>query len=377
MVIKRLALAGCLAPALGGCNIFYYATKNAINEPIELCDQLSRTHHLRKEARECWKEVRRQYPRKAFTAEFRDGFIDGYADYLDRGGDAALPVVPPKKYTRNDYLTPEGHEKIRDYFLGFKYGLDAALATGKRPFLTVPALLPDHPEGPPTFNVQPDGPPPLPEPPASLPTPRPLPKPVPLPVPPPPGIGSAPPARPEPVAGARPRPEPFAGATPARPSLTAGPAVIPGTAAPEPPRPTTPRPPVVKAPPGPTPPPNSRAEPPSKFGPLPARPTAVAADPDALPVPNPPLPIPPTPVFPTEPTAEIDPGSKFGPVPPPGSEPVTPGGFMIKLPEPPPEVPTLPDHVPTPSILDDLPVVPANHAIPAPLPANHAIPQRK
>lgn len=372
MVVKRLALAGCLAPALaGGCNIFYFAAKNAINEPIELCDQLSRTHHLRKEAKECWKEVRRQYPRKAFTAEFYDGFVDGYADYLDRGGDAVLPVVAPKKYSRNHYLTPEGHERIRDYFLGFKYGLDAALATGKRPFLTVPALLPDHPEGPPTFNVQPGGaahgPFPLPEPPTTLPLPKPAPKP--LQVPPPPEIGT-PPAKPEPGVGARPRPEPFAGATPIRPGLTAEP-----TKPADPPRPAAARPPVVRAPAGPTPPPDALVDPPSKFGPLP---TAVAADPDALPAPNPPLPIPIAPTLPTEPTtAEVDPGSKFGPLAPASPDGVTPGGLTIKLPEPPPEVPTLPDHVPTPSVLDELPVVPANHAIPTPQPANHTIPQRK
>ena len=27
-----------------------------------------------------------------------------------------------------------------------------------------------------------------------------------------------------------------------------------------------------------------------------------------------------------------------------------------------------PDHLPTPSVLDDLPVLPANHAVPPPLP---------
>jgi hypothetical protein len=51
-----------------------------------------------------------------------------------------------------------------------------------------------------------------------------------------------------------------------------------------------------------------------------------------------------------------------------------PVGFRIKLPEPPPEVPSIPDHLPTPSVLDELPVLPANHAVPPPLPANHAVP---
>jgi hypothetical protein len=382
--LAKLAWAGCLTPALaGGCNVFYYATKNAINEPIELCDQLSRTHHLRQQAKDYWKEVRKQYPRKAFTAEFRDGFVDGYADYLDRGGDAVVPAVPPKRYTRNDYLTPEGHERIRDYFLGFKYGLDVALATGQRPFLTVPVLVPERQEGPPTFNVQPGGQH-IPAPPEGLPTPTPVPKSGPLPqVPPPPEI--------KPGTGTgRPRPQPFAGATVIPGAATAREPVKPA----DPPKPAAARPPVVR---GPKPPADAPGDPPPKFGPH--RPTpvagvdtepgtkfgalppipAVATDPDALPAPNPPLPIPHIPAFPAgpDPTAEVDPGSKFGPVPPPADGAVTPGGFTIKLPEPPPEVPTLPDHVPTPSVHDELPAMPASHTIPAPLPANHTIPQRK
>src|SRR5207302_3944896 len=120
------------------CNIAYYAAHNLVNEPKEACDQFSRTHHLRKEAKAAWAEVRKQYPRKAFTAEFREGFIDGYSDYLDRGGMGLPPAVPPKRYTRNDYLTPEGQELIKDYFLGFKYGIDVAIASGQRQFLTVP-----------------------------------------------------------------------------------------------------------------------------------------------------------------------------------------------------------------------------------------------
>jgi hypothetical protein len=105
-------------------------------------------HQIRKDAREAWREVQTQYARRAFTAEFRDGFLDGYIDYLDRGGDAQPPVVPPAKYTRHQkYFTPEGHALLRDYLLGFKYGVDVAVATGQRQYLTVPVLL-SEPTGP-------------------------------------------------------------------------------------------------------------------------------------------------------------------------------------------------------------------------------------
>src|SRR5439155_23053559 len=101
--------------------------------------------------------VREQFPRKCFTAEFRDGFVEGYVDYLDRGGNAQPPVVPPIRYTRNHYLTPDGHLLVKDYFLGFRYGLDVAVASGHRQYLVVPVLVPERSPGPPTFNIQPHG----------------------------------------------------------------------------------------------------------------------------------------------------------------------------------------------------------------------------
>src|SRR5207302_357229 len=82
--------------------------RNITNEPVQACDNVSRTHQLRKEAKAAWQEVCEQFPRKCFTEEFRAGFIDGYVDYLDRGGNAQPPLVPPRRYTRNDYMTPEG-----------------------------------------------------------------------------------------------------------------------------------------------------------------------------------------------------------------------------------------------------------------------------
>jgi hypothetical protein len=223
---KSVALAGAAWPALAGCNIAHYAARNLANEPKVVLTQAAIEHDLRKQARAAWQEVRGEYPRCAFTAEFRDGFIDGYVDYLDRGGNGSLPAVPPAKYTRHKkYYTEDGQCRVKDYFLGFKYGQEIAIATGKRQFLTVPVLLPQQPAGPPPFTVAPPAvpvlvlppgappmippappggvlPPPNPlpgsdtppskfDPPGLPPTPEPLPAPKPpLPVPPGPGVGA-------------------------------------------------------------------------------------------------------------------------------------------------------------------------------------------
>jgi hypothetical protein len=49
----------------------------------------------------------------------------------------------------------------------------------------------------------------------------------------------------------------------------------------------------------------------------------------------------------------------------------------VPLPAPPDEVPTIPAHVPTPSILDDIPVIPFKHHSPPPLPVNPMLLPRK
>lgn len=195
---KRVLWVGWLAPALGGCH-----TPGVSGVP-ELPSgglvghtQAAIEHRIRSDAREAWKAVRAEYPRRCFTAEFRDGFLDGYTDHLDRGGDGTPPPTPPLRYTRHPrYFTPEGHVLLRDYFLGFKYGADVAAATGQRQYLTVPVLVPDA-GGPPPELVAPA---PVPTPPVQAPLtpPRPLPvpppksdRPVPLPVPPSGAMGAS------------------------------------------------------------------------------------------------------------------------------------------------------------------------------------------
>lgn len=183
---KTVALAGALGPTALGCGIIQSTTRTLVNEI-----QVGHTYHgighrLRSDARCVWREVRAQYPRRAFTEEFRDGFLDGYVDYLDRGGNRSIPAVPPAKYTRHKkYFTEEGQCLVKDYFLGFKYGQDIAVATGKREFLTVPVLLPVVEDGPPDFKLAPraDA--------GALPTPAPVTMPAPTP-PPAPAPGRAP-----------------------------------------------------------------------------------------------------------------------------------------------------------------------------------------
>jgi hypothetical protein len=147
MRYRMWLLAGCLSP-LAGCHLAKNISHNLHNEPAQYFDDEHVEKQLRKEARAAFAEVKRQYPHRFFGDDFQEGFIEGYSDYLNHGGKAELPAMPPLKYRRAKYLNPEGHAQIRDWFLGFKYGMDVAVATGCRPFYTFPILTTDPKELP-------------------------------------------------------------------------------------------------------------------------------------------------------------------------------------------------------------------------------------
>lgn len=156
---RSVAIAGALWPAAaGGCNIAHNAARNIINEPHVVWTQHAIKHDLKMRAKAAWETARFECPEHADSAAFRDGFVDGYVDYLDRGGNGSIPAVPPAKYTRHkDYYTENGQCLVKEYFLGFKTGQEVAIATGQRQVLTVPVLLPLEPTGPPAFTLAPAG----------------------------------------------------------------------------------------------------------------------------------------------------------------------------------------------------------------------------
>ena len=135
-----LLAAGLLATT--GCQLTRNVAHNLANESAEQWDERKLSRQLRAEARDAWAT---HCQTGAFSADFADGFQDGYADHLESGGNGCPPAVPPLRYRRRDSLNPEGHARIHDYFAGFKVGLDAAAASGRRQFLTVPVLVSDAP----------------------------------------------------------------------------------------------------------------------------------------------------------------------------------------------------------------------------------------
>ncbi|MCS7271263.1 MAG: hypothetical protein NZ703_09270 [Gemmataceae bacterium] len=150
--MSRGVSAGLLLLLTTGCNVAHEAWRNLHHEPALVWNQWLIHQRLEWQAHQAWKRVRDQYPDAA--TEFREGFIDGYVDYLDRGGPPHLPAVPPSRYTRQArYYTPEGHARLQQYFLGFQAGQQEAIASGQRQYLTVPVLLSPAAAEPPPFQL--------------------------------------------------------------------------------------------------------------------------------------------------------------------------------------------------------------------------------
>jgi hypothetical protein len=143
-----LILAVCAVLPSTGCQLFLNAKHNLHNEPVQGCNNVSLTKQTIAYAKEAWAAYGGERPTSIEIIDFERGFIDGFADYLDRGGSGEPPAVPPLHYRRNRYLTPEGQVAVQHYFAGFAAGAQEAKGSGIRQTLLVQIALPPNAGGP-------------------------------------------------------------------------------------------------------------------------------------------------------------------------------------------------------------------------------------
>lgn len=141
-----------LLPLTGGCTVFRQIDDNVVYEKRLYCSAKKHYKDIRHDADAVLKEIAVRHPKRVFSHDFIYGFHDGFRDYLEFGGPCRPPASPPPKYRIPQYLSPEGHCAVRDYFLGFQYGVDCAIATGMRQYYTLPILVTDA-SPPPPLNI--------------------------------------------------------------------------------------------------------------------------------------------------------------------------------------------------------------------------------
>jgi hypothetical protein len=133
-------ILGCIVAALSsGCSLYTNAARNLCNEPCLAWEECRFQHQARSLAREAWSHYREC---DRASRDFRDGYIDGYADYLSEGRITDPPPAPPKHYLKRTYQTPESLRAIEDWFAGFHAGATDAHASGQRGRMVVPVIFP-------------------------------------------------------------------------------------------------------------------------------------------------------------------------------------------------------------------------------------------
>ena len=157
-----VAWVSCLLPVLAGCSsarhAVQYVTQSVTSDNSQLHPRRAAEDDLRRTAQVAWDKLRAKNPGRAFGDDFRDGFVDGYADFLDRGEASQPPAVPSVSYERyKKYFGRDGHGLVREYYLGFQSGAEAAGATGQRSGTGTPDKLATPPA-----PKSPDMPPPRP-----------------------------------------------------------------------------------------------------------------------------------------------------------------------------------------------------------------------
>ncbi|HEX5270349.1 MAG TPA: hypothetical protein VFW33_07680 [Gemmataceae bacterium] len=149
----RVASALCaiaLALAGGGCSLVAQGTSTAVYRTRSWLDDCAERRRDRHWAEAAWKVVRRDGPAANYSADYAEGFKDGFVQYLYEGGTGEPPALPPRSYRALAYQTPQGYQAIEDWFAGYRHGAAVAEQHGYRNWVTGPSSLraPDGPGAP-------------------------------------------------------------------------------------------------------------------------------------------------------------------------------------------------------------------------------------
>ncbi len=79
-----------------------------------------------------WHSIEKESGGQTFSPHYSAGFQEGFADYLNYGGAAAPPPIPPHRFWKTRYQTRVGHQAIEEWFTGFHDGALAAADGGYR-----------------------------------------------------------------------------------------------------------------------------------------------------------------------------------------------------------------------------------------------------
>lgn len=157
---QRIVGAIVLGLCVSGCRLASDITHNLVFETCLFTSEVSGKVYYRMLATSAYNEYLAGHPDCANSADFAKGFKLGYADYLESGDCCSSHPLPPLRYWKIHYETPEGRAATLAWLQGFREGAAAAKASGFRDLVIVPvgstSLPPDAAHTPPP-NAPPPG----------------------------------------------------------------------------------------------------------------------------------------------------------------------------------------------------------------------------
>ncbi len=129
----------CLTP---GCSVLYLAKRTVKYEPREYDITLEEADACEQYAnwsKNAWSEYQSQNSGVPTSADYHDGFRNGFVDYCFAGGSGEPPPIPPRRFWRTMYRNVAGDQSFADWSAGFRAGSGAARAGGYRARAVVPS----------------------------------------------------------------------------------------------------------------------------------------------------------------------------------------------------------------------------------------------
>ena len=122
-----------------GCGLIVQTTRVVVAGVTRSFEDHAERQRNKKWAAAAWREVHAEAP--DLSADYGAGFREGFAQYLYQGGNGQPPPLPPKRYRKLRYQTPEGYQAIADWFAGYRQGASSAHDGGFRRWVTGPSSL--------------------------------------------------------------------------------------------------------------------------------------------------------------------------------------------------------------------------------------------
>jgi hypothetical protein len=129
---------GLLAP---GCDLATNGTHNVLVEMHQRAEDSADHKQAAALAEQAWAQVQSHEPGHAYSEDYAAGFEAGFTDFVYAGGSGEPPAVPPRRYWKSRYESPEGRQAAEDWFAGFRHGAGVAREGGYRKWLTLPSSL--------------------------------------------------------------------------------------------------------------------------------------------------------------------------------------------------------------------------------------------